>query len=94
VVARFEPENHVREIIEGYRAASTTIPLIVVGNQLLQTDYARNLLTLADTRVRFIGGFTTRRNSRPCAIMHSPTVTAIRWGGPIPHCSKLLAAAT
>jgi len=56
VVARFEPENHVREIIGGHKASATTIPLIIVGNQLLQTDYARNLQTLADTRVRFIGG--------------------------------------
>lgn len=56
VVARIEPENHVREIIEGYRASATTIPLIVVGNYLLETDYARNLQTLADAQVNFVGG--------------------------------------
>jgi len=56
VVARIEPENHLREIIEGYKASTTAMPLIVVGNHLLETDYAKSLLPLADARIHFAGG--------------------------------------
>lgn len=56
VVARLEPENHVREIIEGYNRSTTSCPLIVVGNHNSGTAYANELISLADSRVRFIGG--------------------------------------
>lgn len=56
VVSRIEPENHVREIIEGYKASRSDIPLIVVGNHKSGSAYANGLLHLADERVRFIGG--------------------------------------
>lgn len=56
VVSRIEPENHVREIIEGYKASRSDIPLIIVGNHKSGTAYANGLLPLADERVRFIGG--------------------------------------
>lgn len=55
VVARVEPENHLREIAEGYKASPTSKTLIVVGNHLLDTDYAENLRAQADARVRFVG---------------------------------------
>src|SRR5919199_3501439 len=32
VVARFEPENHVHLIVEGYAASSAGLPLVVVGS--------------------------------------------------------------
>jgi len=56
VVARIEPENHLREIIEGYVHSATTIPLIVVGDHSLGTGYARKLRACSDARVRFVGG--------------------------------------
>jgi glycosyltransferase involved in cell wall biosynthesis len=56
VVSRIEPENHVREIVEGYKISKSTIPLVVVGNHKSGTAYADSLLLLADDNVRFIGG--------------------------------------
>src|SRR4051794_38617049 len=32
VVARFEPENHVHLIVDGYRRSAATLPLVVVGS--------------------------------------------------------------
>jgi glycosyltransferase involved in cell wall biosynthesis len=32
VVARFEPENHVREIVRGYASSTARFPLVVVGS--------------------------------------------------------------
>lgn len=56
VVARIEPENHVREVIEGYSASAATIPLVVVGNHLIETDYARKILqTQTGAQVKFVG---------------------------------------
>ena len=56
VVARIEPENHLREIIEGFVHSATTIPLIIVGNHSLGTGYTGELRACADARVRFVGG--------------------------------------
>jgi len=56
VVARIEPENHLREIIEGFMHSATTNPLIVVGNHALGTGYAKDLRACGDARVRFVGG--------------------------------------
>jgi glycosyltransferase involved in cell wall biosynthesis len=56
VVARLEPENHVKEIIEGYKNSGTSISLVVVGNHNTGTPYINDLLQLADERVRLIGG--------------------------------------
>ena len=56
VVARFEPENHVHLIVEGYRASGATLPLVVVGSAPYADEYTRTLHELADDRVRFLGG--------------------------------------
>ncbi|UYK41638.1 DUF1972 domain-containing protein [Microbacterium terricola] len=58
VVARFEPENHVREIVEGYRASHATMPLVVVGSAPYAAEYTRRIHELgdADPRVRLLGG--------------------------------------
>ncbi|GAB2455688.1 glycosyltransferase family protein [Jatrophihabitans fulvus] len=56
VVARFEPENHVHTIVEGYRRSSATKPLVVVGSAPYADEYTRRLHELADDRVRFLGG--------------------------------------
>ena len=56
VVARFEPENHVDRIVEGYRRSSATLPLVVVGSAPYSDAYTSRVHFLADERVRFLGG--------------------------------------
>ncbi|WEO76938.1 DUF1972 domain-containing protein [Cryobacterium sp. SO2] len=57
VVARFEPENHVDVIIDGYRRSSATLPLVVVGSAPYAGAYGRKITALAgDPRVRLLGG--------------------------------------
>ncbi|WP_299956295.1 DUF1972 domain-containing protein [uncultured Modestobacter sp.] len=56
VVARFEPENHVDVIVDGYRRSDAELPLVVVGSAPYADDYTRRVHTLADDRVRFLGG--------------------------------------
>jgi glycosyltransferase involved in cell wall biosynthesis len=58
VVARFEPENHVREIVEGYSASDAELPLVVVGSAPYSADYTTAIETVAarDSRIRMLGG--------------------------------------
>ena len=56
VVARFEPENHLEEIVRGYVASDAREPLIVVGSAPYAQEYTRRLRAVADGRVRFLGG--------------------------------------
>jgi glycosyltransferase involved in cell wall biosynthesis len=55
-VARFEPENHVDVIVDGYSRSSARKPLIVVGSAPYADGYTRRVHALADERVRFLGG--------------------------------------
>jgi glycosyltransferase involved in cell wall biosynthesis len=57
VVARFEPENHVREIVAGYAASRAQMPLIVVGDAPYADAYRAQVHAAAgtDPRVRFLG---------------------------------------
>ncbi|MEV7528519.1 glycosyltransferase [Agrococcus sediminis] len=57
-VARFEPENHVLEIVEGYRRSSARLPLAVVGSAPYSADYTRAVRDAAagDDRIRLLGG--------------------------------------
>ena len=58
VVARFEPENHVREIVEGYAASGATKPLVVVGSAPYAAEYTAEIdrVAAADPRIRLLGG--------------------------------------
>jgi len=56
VVARFEPENHVDVIVEGYAASRATRPLVVVGSAPYSDAYTQRVRALADDRVRLLGG--------------------------------------
>ncbi|MGY1665228.1 DUF1972 domain-containing protein [Geodermatophilus sp. SYSU D00696] len=56
VVARFEPENHVDVVVEGYVASDAAKPLVVVGSAPYADAYTRRVHALADERVRFLGG--------------------------------------
>ncbi|MFN8129836.1 MAG: glycosyltransferase [Candidatus Nanopelagicales bacterium] len=57
VVARFEPENHVLEIVRGYRRSAARLPLIVVGAPSYSHEYAAAVdeASAADDRVRLVG---------------------------------------
>lgn len=58
VVARFEPENHLLEIVRGYVASDALHPLIVVGSAAYGAEYSRQVREAAndDPRVQFLGG--------------------------------------
>jgi glycosyltransferase involved in cell wall biosynthesis len=57
VVARFEPENHVLEAVEGYRRSSQQQPLVVVGDAPYSQDYIHQVRQAAagDARIRLLG---------------------------------------
>lgn len=61
VVCRLEPENSVKEIVEGYLQAGSRHPLIVVGSIEPATDYVKELVLLSSDRVRFIGPIYDKR---------------------------------
>jgi glycosyltransferase involved in cell wall biosynthesis len=56
VVARFEPENHIHLIVEGYRRSTARLPLVVVGSAPYADRYTAYLHRLGDDRVTFLGG--------------------------------------
>jgi glycosyltransferase involved in cell wall biosynthesis len=58
VVARFEPENHVLDIVEGYRASDARLPLVVVGSAPYAAGYIQQIRDAAegDPRIRLVGG--------------------------------------
>ncbi|WP_419818329.1 DUF1972 domain-containing protein [Glaciibacter flavus] len=58
VVARFEPENHVDVILEGYRASGATKPLVVVGSAPYAAAHTERIRSIAthDDRIRLVGG--------------------------------------
>lgn len=57
VVARFEPENHVLEIVRGYRRSGASLPLVVVGGAPYAEGYTRAIQDAAegDDRIRLLG---------------------------------------
>jgi glycosyltransferase involved in cell wall biosynthesis len=57
LVARFEPENHVREIVEGYSQSRAERPLVVVGDTPYSNAYNQSVYDAAahDRRIRLIG---------------------------------------
>lgn len=58
VVARLEPENHVLEAVQAYRASTETIPLVVVGSAPYSQWYVDQVGQAAsgDGRIRMVGG--------------------------------------
>ena len=58
VVARLEPENHVAEIVAGYRESGATLPLVVVGSAPYAHEYTARTRALAegDSRIQMVGG--------------------------------------
>ncbi|SDN86943.1 Glycosyltransferase involved in cell wall bisynthesis [Actinomyces ruminicola] len=56
VVARFEIENHVDVIVDGYVRSGAQLPLVVVGSAPYANEYTARIESLADSRVRLLGG--------------------------------------
>jgi len=56
VVARFEMENHVDVIVEGYVRSGATLPLVVVGSAPYADDYTARIQALAGDPVRPLRG--------------------------------------
>ena len=56
VVARFEIENHIDVVVDGYTRSSARRPLVVVGSAPYADEYTRRVESLADARVRLLGG--------------------------------------
>jgi glycosyltransferase involved in cell wall biosynthesis len=55
IVCRLEPENHVLEMLRGFAASGSRRALVVVGNHRMDTPYVRELLTVQDPRIHFVG---------------------------------------
>ena len=55
VVARFEPENNVDLMVEGYRRSGSTLPLVVVGSAPHASLYRARVVSSAGPNVRFLG---------------------------------------
>jgi glycosyltransferase involved in cell wall biosynthesis len=55
VVCRFEPENHVKEIIEGFLDSDTPARLVLVGDYGRQSAYVKSLTEYKDQRLFFTG---------------------------------------
>jgi glycosyltransferase involved in cell wall biosynthesis len=60
LVCRLEPENHVKEIVEGFCESNTSRSLVVVGDVDASNRYAKALADRANNRVLFIGGIYDR----------------------------------
>ena len=56
VVARFEPENHVLEIVQGQELSKAEQPLVVVGSAPYADDYTAQIRAVAGDRTRLLGG--------------------------------------
>jgi glycosyltransferase involved in cell wall biosynthesis len=55
VVCRFEPENHVLEILRAFQQSHSNRRLVVVGDHLAKTGYVEQLRAVRDPRIRMIG---------------------------------------
>ena len=54
MVARFEIENHIDVVVDGYTRSSARRPLVVVGSAPYADEYTRRVESLADARVRLL----------------------------------------
>ncbi|MFD4422836.1 DUF1972 domain-containing protein [Agromyces sp. NPDC058484] len=57
VVARFEPENHVDVIVDGYARSTARQPLVVVGSAPYAAAHTQRIRSIAanDPRIRLLG---------------------------------------
>lgn len=55
LVGRMEPENHILEILEGFKKSNTKMKLVVLGNHKAKNSYVEKLLAIRDERIHLIG---------------------------------------
>jgi glycosyltransferase involved in cell wall biosynthesis len=55
VVCRFEPENHIQEIIEGFLDSNTQARLVLVGDHTRKSEYVQSLARYKSDRLLFTG---------------------------------------
>jgi glycosyltransferase involved in cell wall biosynthesis len=55
VLCRFEPENHIKEIIEGFLDSGTRTRLVLVGDHARKSAYVQFLVGYKSDRVLFTG---------------------------------------
>lgn len=55
VVCRLEPENHLLEMIKGYKASTSTLPLVILGDIRNPNPYVQELLAHRCDRIRYVG---------------------------------------
>lgn len=55
VVCRLEPENHVHEILQGFKYSDTKKKLVIIGDYNHNNQYAKSLLEITDERILFLG---------------------------------------
>jgi glycosyltransferase involved in cell wall biosynthesis len=55
VVCRFEPENHIKEIIEGFLDSETQARLVLVGDHACKSEYRQSLAKYRSDRLVFTG---------------------------------------
>lgn len=63
VIARLEPDNNIRLIVEAFKNSNSKLKLVVVG-PLINTLYVKDLLRLRDKRTMFVGGIYEPRLQR------------------------------
>jgi glycosyltransferase involved in cell wall biosynthesis len=63
VVARLEPDNNTKLIVEAFKNSSSELKLAIVG-PLIRTRYVEELLRLKDDRILFLGGIYEPRLQR------------------------------
>ncbi len=94
VVARFEPENHVADIVQGYASSGARLPLVVVGSAPYAAAYTAKIDTAAagDPRIRLLGGVWDQElldhlYANSCTYIHGHSV-----GGTNPSLLRALGA--
>ena len=95
-VARFEPEDHVDVLVEGYRRSAAQLPLVVVGGADRPTGYEAEIRALAegDPRIRLLGRVDDQRlldqlYSHAASYLHGHSV-----GGTSPSLLRAMGAGT
>jgi glycosyltransferase involved in cell wall biosynthesis len=79
VVCRLEPENHILEIVEGFKQSKSQKQLVILGNIENCNSYVQTLLRHRSARVRFLGTIYDRieliaLRSYACAYLHGHSV--------------------
>lgn len=76
-VGVLRPDKGVHLLIEAYRGLSTTMPLVIIGDNPQEPKYVQHLKNMSDSRVRFLGyayGQAARQLFANCYLYVQPSV--------------------